>query len=161
MRTHRFRADETCRNIEMRNARLYDHEAFWREERKSRRIAHPGSFTSSVAIVASRQRTLRGAWRKAKELVMVGEREFPPTDPDNNPFTGTARIVDFRTGSHHGAMKNELNAVGTLRWPVNGIGEVPCNRRSNMPTRPWLRDWLPALSLVESTSSVALDGRFL
>jgi len=71
MRTHRSRADEICLNIEMRKARLNDHEAFWRAERKTRRIVHPGSFTSSVATVQSKQRTLRGAWRKAKELVMV------------------------------------------------------------------------------------------
>lgn len=81
MRTHRFRAGEMCWNIEMRKARLYDHEGFWRAERKARRIAHPGSFTSSVATVASRQRTLRGAWRKAKELVMVEGARVSPDRP--------------------------------------------------------------------------------
>ena len=60
MRTHLSRADETCCSIEVRRARLYGQEAFWRAERKTRRTTHPGSLTSSVATVESRHRTLRG-----------------------------------------------------------------------------------------------------
>ena len=71
MGTYKFRAGEMCWIIEMRRARLYDHEAFWRAERKIRRTTHPGSFTSSVATVESKQRTLRGGRRKGNELVMV------------------------------------------------------------------------------------------
>jgi len=71
MGTYLFRADETCWNIEMRRARLYDQEAFWRAERKTKRTAHPGSFTSSVTTVESKHRALRGGWRKLNDLVMV------------------------------------------------------------------------------------------
>jgi hypothetical protein len=72
MRTHPFRADETCWNTEARSARLYDQDAFWRAEGKTKRTAHPGSFTSSVTTVESKHRTLRGGWRKANEFVMAG-----------------------------------------------------------------------------------------
>lgn len=60
MRTHSFRADEMCWNMEMRRARLYDQEAFWRAERKTKRTARAGNLTSSVVTVESRYRTLRG-----------------------------------------------------------------------------------------------------